>query len=317
MSAPNTSTNNTAPNPSAPQAQSNRPNQGSKKTKKTKSAPYTSKPRSANPLPNDPNTARIQSRLASGGTALDIAEEAYRLCHLNASLRSDLAATKASSLAAPLDTDADTARIKTRLDTNATAREIADEAYHVCRVNAHVRSDRNRAQAELREARKKVAVKDDALGEMRPEYVKMRRMLERAMGLLKSRKIDVPEEFGRGYDDVMELDMHDWQGRKGVKKWLKKKEAEAKGKGKKKENLKDTEKKGPEKMPFLLHVETGRKYDMSKPLADQDSDGGGSEQEPEPELPVVSKKKRKGGDMEGPMAKKARTDDLEEGEIVE
>jgi hypothetical protein len=320
MSALNTSTGSTAPNLQAPQARPNRPNQGNKKSKNKngnkKNAPYISKLRSADPLPNDSDTTRIQARLASGGTALDIAEEAYRIIRINVTLRRDLAAAKAAS-AAPFETDADTARIKNRLDDNATAKEIAGEPYRVCRVNAHVKSNRNRAQAELRDARKKIAVKDDALSEMRKEYPQMRTVLQRTWGLLKSRDISVPDDLRKQYDSAMEPDAHFWQ-KKMVEK--KKDEPKPKGKGKKKDEVKEPEKK-EEKTTFLLHVESGRKYDLGKPLAEQDSDGGESEHESEPESaePVARKNKRKGGDdIQEPVAKKrARMDDLEEGEIVE
>lgn len=168
MSAPIASTGTTQQNaPPAAPSQSNRPNQGSKKSKKNKKANEAGpKLRSADPLRNDSDTTRIQARLASGGTAADPAEEGYRLCGINASLRRELTAAKA----VPLTTDNEAARIKARLDNNATPQDMAEEAYRICRVHAHAKKDKARVQAELREVKKQVAVKDDALAKMRVEY---------------------------------------------------------------------------------------------------------------------------------------------------
>jgi hypothetical protein len=56
----------------------------------TKSSAYTSKLRSATPMDNDIDTWRIRARLDNYGTPKEIAEEGYRVCRLNASLRRDL-----------------------------------------------------------------------------------------------------------------------------------------------------------------------------------------------------------------------------------
>jgi hypothetical protein len=60
-------------------------------------------------LNNDADSARIQAHLISGGTAADTAEDAYRLCHINASLRRELDAAKAT-IAALLATNNGTAK---------------------------------------------------------------------------------------------------------------------------------------------------------------------------------------------------------------
>jgi hypothetical protein len=99
----------------------------------------------------------------------------------------------------------------------------------------------------------------------------------------------------------------------------KKDEPKPKGKGKKKEEVKGIEKR-EEKTPFLLHVENGMKYNLGKSLAlaEQYGNGEESKDESESEVSVVRKNTRKGGDdNEEPVAKKkARMDDLEEGETA-
>jgi len=300
MSAPTGTTQQNAP-PAAPTQsnRSNRPNQGSKKTKKNKKANAAGpKLRSADPLPGDTDTARIRAHLASGGTATDLAEEAYRLCHINASLRRALAAAKA----APFTTDNAAARIKARLDDNATPQDMAEEAYRMCRVHAHVRKDKARVQAELREVRKQVAVKDDALAEMREEYPEMRRVLGRAFGLLRSRGVDVPRDLGEAFDAVMRGERR----RKAVVKRHLPKTGKV---------VKEEVRGEVKKTPFLLHMQNGKVYDLEKPLAEQDSKEEGESEEDEP--PVVSRK-RKGDEMEMSVAKKARVEsELEEGEVDE
>jgi hypothetical protein len=307
MSAPIASNGTAQQNaPPATPTQSNRPNQGRKKTKKNK-PPNKSGPklRSAEPLGNDPDTTRIQARLASGGTAASLAEDAYRLCRINASLRRELAAAKA----VPFTTDNEAARIKARLDDSPTPKEMAEEAYRMCRVNAHAKKDKDRVQAQLREVKKQMAVKDDALTEMREEYPEMRRILVRAFGLLKARNVDVPEDLSEAYRAVMDVERH-------VKKNAGRRNAP---KARKVVVVKGVRKEEDKKTPFLLHMQNGKVYDLEKPLAEQDSEEEEEEEEEEsePEPPVVSRK-RKGGEMEMSVAKKARVQgEIEEGEVDE
>ncbi|EAT88680.1 hypothetical protein HBH56_065010 [Parastagonospora nodorum] len=305
MSAPIASTGTAQQNaPPAAPTQSNRPNQGRKKTKKNKPATKSGpKLRSADPLSNDPDTTRIQARLASGGTAASLAEEAYRLCRINASLRRELAAAKA----VPFTTDNEAARIKARLDDNPTPREMAEEAYRMCRLNAHAKKDKDRVQAELREAKKQMAVKDDALSEMREEYPEMRRILVRAFGLLKARNVDVPEDLSEAYRAVMDAERH-------VKKNTVRRNAP---KAREVVVVKEVRKEEDRKTPFLLHMQNGKVYDLEKPLAEQDSEEEDSESESESEPPVVSRK-CKGAEMDMSVAKKARVEgEMEEGEVDE
>jgi hypothetical protein len=132
----------------------------------------------------------------------------------------------------------------------------------------------------------------------------MRKVLKRTFGLLKSRSIGVAEDLGRAFDAVMDSG---WQGKKGITKpEIRKDELKAK-----KVVVEVEKKKEAEKAPFLLHMQNGKVYNTERPLAEQDSDS--DESEPEP---LVASKKRRGGDMEMSVAKKARVE-LEEGEIEE
>jgi hypothetical protein len=114
---------------------SNQPNSLSHKANNRKlknSIAYTSKLRSSDPMRNDTDTERICPRLVSGGSAVDLAEGGYRLCRMNAKLRDELAEAK-REVCAPLLTDNDTVRIQNSAENGSTAKEIANEAYRVCR----------------------------------------------------------------------------------------------------------------------------------------------------------------------------------------
>lgn len=130
----------------------------------------------------------------------------------------------------------------------------------------------------------------------------MRKILVRAFGLLKSRKVDVPEDLSKAFGAVM-------QGERQVNKATVKKHLP---KPRKAVVMKEVEKKEAKKAPFLLHMQNGKVYDLEKPLAEQDSD-----EEDEDEPPVVSRK-RKGDEMEMLVAKRARAEsELEDGEVDE
>jgi hypothetical protein len=299
---------------------------------------HTSKLRSSDPMRNDTDTERICLRLACGDSAADLAEEGYRVCRMNAHLRRSLDEAK-RELHAPLPTDNDSARIQERLDNGGTANDIAEEAYCVCRINAHLRKSANSVQADVRGMKQKMAVKDDALSEMRSEYPEMRRVLLRTWKLLESENVKVPDDLRRAYDTLTTLNGHDWQAHKGRRRGVRlRKEGQAKAK-KDKDNAEPQKKKKKEQ-------------DKGKGRAKKDEEGNGQTQEKdkakeikkrsktdlaslsgdsdtsiaEPDPPVS--KKRKAGQMEGPMAKKAKMsineieheDDREgseEGEILE
>jgi hypothetical protein len=316
----------TQSNPTPPQLASNK----ASNRKLKNSIAYTSKLRSSGPMRNDTDTERIRLRLVSGGSAADLAEEGYRLCHMNAKLRGELAEAK-RDVHAPLPTDNDTARIQARLDDGGTAKEIAEEAYRVCRVNAHLRKTASSVQADMREMRKKMAVKEDALSEMRSDYPEMHEVLQRIWGFLKNQNVKVPHDLRKAYEALMMPDGHDWQryrsGKRDVRltkeqadarknkdkaEAQKKKEqtkgqgkdkakGQAKGKGKAKEDEKKSE---PEKTPFRLHMHNGKTYDLAKPLADQDSEAEDSD-DPDvsvskPDPPVF--KKRKGDESDADVS---------------
>jgi hypothetical protein len=316
----------TQSNPTPPQLASNK----ASNRKLKNSIAYTSKLRSSGPMRNDTDTERIRLRLVSGGSAADLAEEGYRLCHMNAKLRGELAEAK-RDVHAPLPTDNDTARIQARLDDGGTAKEIAEEAYRVCRVNAHLRKTASSVQADMREMRKKMAVKEDALSEMRSDYPEMHEVLQRIWGFLKNQNVKVPHDLRKAYEARMMPGGHDWQryrsGKRDVRltkeqadarknkdkaEAQKKKEqtkgqgkdkakGQAKGKGKAKEDEKKSE---PEKTPFRLHMHNGKTYDLAKPLADQDSEAEDSD-DPDvsvskPDPPVF--KKRKGDESDADVS---------------
>jgi hypothetical protein len=244
--------------------------------------------RSANPLLNDSDTALIQARLKSGGTAADIAEEGYRVCYLKASLRRALEQAK-SELLSPLAEDNDAARIANRVNDGANEKNIAGEVYRVNRVNDYLREKADKTQAELREAKQKIAVKDEALSGMRPEYREMGNMLQRAWGLLQNKNVRIPKDMANAYASIMSPDLDDWQTHKISKKGAaagkqdkNESQTKAKGNGKGNEASKDTraqkkkdgdkgkkkegEKKSKqEKTNFLLHTQNGKTYDFAIP----------------------------------------------------
>jgi hypothetical protein len=162
---------------------------------------YTCKLRSLGSMRNDTDTECIRLRFTSDGTAADLAEESYHVCRMKASLRRELDEAK-REVHAPLSTDDDIAHIQARLDDGGMVQEIAEEAYRVCRANTHLRKSANSMQADMHEMRKKMAVKNDASGEVRSEISEMRRLLERAWGLLDIHKVKVPDELRRAYDTM-------------------------------------------------------------------------------------------------------------------
>jgi hypothetical protein len=136
-----------------------------------KSLPYTSKLRSATPMDNNANTARITARLNNYSTPKGIAVEGYRVCRLNLQLCRDLSEAQrklqsglmASVRAVKNDGGSapDVAAIKKRLDSGGSAAEIAAEAYRFCQVN-----DGPRRQLENMDGQKmEFAVMEDALKE--------------------------------------------------------------------------------------------------------------------------------------------------------
>jgi hypothetical protein len=244
---------------------------------------YTSKLRSTTPLYKDIDSTRICDRLATGGTAAELVEEGYRVCRLNASLRRDLDAAR-QDLRSSMSDDKDSARIKNRLDSGATTTEIAEEAYRICRVNAYRKKNKDGAQGELRFGKKKEAVMEDALQEIRAELPELRKVLERTWGLLESRKVKIPEDLSVAYNALMARDGHDWQARKGMKEDVRLTKKGKKQQGKKSKTpsveAKDKRLDELEKVAFLLHTQQGKTYDMREPGQDgDDEDGDGDEDE--------------------------------------
>ncbi|KAH7401808.1 hypothetical protein DE146DRAFT_780020 [Phaeosphaeria sp. MPI-PUGE-AT-0046c] len=306
MSGSNDSSPANSTSASNPAPQSMPTNQNSKTM--TMSSKYPSKFHSTTAVPSDPETARIVACLESGGIAADLAEERYRICRLNASLRRELEEAK-RALCSPQLTDIDVARINNRIDDGASVKEVAEEAYRVCRINAHLRTANKEVQETLWEAKKKLAVKDDALSEMRAESPELRHLLQRAMSMMKE-MVNIPADFRTAYSAIMLQDMHDWQPRLGTKKYYRT-SAQKKGKGKAKEK-----KAKPEKTKNLRRMDHGKTYDLSKSIANQDQgvEGEVSKAKPEP----APSKKRKGTVLEASEPKRARVgSDLEEGEIEE
>ena len=122
--------------------------------------------------------------------------------------------------ASPTPSDNASTRIKAHLDAGASAAELAKEAYHICRINTSLRKDLRYAHNELRQAqkaKKKQAVQEDALSEMREELAETRKLLGRTWGLLEGRRAHVPEELRMAYHALRKRDKHDWQARKGAK----------------------------------------------------------------------------------------------------
>jgi hypothetical protein len=117
----------------------------------------------------------------------------------------------------PMADDNDTARIKNLLEIGATASEIVSEAYRVCRINGFLRRDLAEVRDQIRTDRKEKAVREDALAEMRHELPATRNMLERAWGLLQSRKVKIPDDRKTAYEALTAKDPHDWQSNKGLK----------------------------------------------------------------------------------------------------
>jgi hypothetical protein len=151
----------------------------SKKTRAiNKALSYTSKLRSHTPMDNDIDTQRIRVRLNNYGTPKEIAEEGYRVCHLNVQLRRDLdeaqrklqSGIKSSAHADPAavknkadsgGSTADIAFIKNKLDGGGSAADLAAEAYRVCQVNDELRKQLKATDGQ----KKRMAVMEDALSE--------------------------------------------------------------------------------------------------------------------------------------------------------
>jgi hypothetical protein len=173
----------------------------------------------------------------------------------------------------PMASNNDTERIKNRLESGATASEIASEAYRVCRMNAYIRRDLAQIRQEVRDDKKKKVAQEDALTELRRELPATQKMLERAWSLLQSRKVKIPDDMKTVYAGLTEKDPHDWQASKGHKAQkgaakekkqpdkpmtkAEKKAARAKAKQEKSEKKQTT---------FLLHEPDGETYDARKPI---------------------------------------------------
>jgi hypothetical protein len=177
----------------------------------------------------------------------------------------------------PMASDNDTERIKNRLESGATASEMASEAYRVCRMNAYIRRDLAQIRQEVRDDKKKKVVQEDALTELRRELPATHKMLERACGLLQSRKVKIPDDMKAAYEALTAKDPHDWQANKGHKaqkgaaKEKKQPDKPITKAEKKSARVKAKQKKG-EKKPttFLLHEPDGETYDARKPITTAD-----------------------------------------------
>jgi hypothetical protein len=181
--------------------------------------------------------------------------------------------------------DNDTERIKSRLKSGASASEIASEAYRVCRMNAYIRRDLAQVRQEVRDDKKKKAAREDALAEMSRELPATRKMLERAWGLLQSRKVKIPDDMKTAYEALMAKDPHDWQANKGPKAQkgaakVKKQPDKPMTKAEKAAQAKAKQDKSEKKQTtFLLHEPDGETYDARKPITTADepkdaADGG-------------------------------------------
>lgn len=119
--------------------------------------------------------------------------------------------------AVPTAKDNDTARIKACVDARAPISEIVDEAYRLCRINGHIRRDLRKIKDDLQlaeEFKKRQAVREDALEEMREELLKTQKLLERTWGYLEHRNIKVPTDMKAAYKALKMRDFHDWQPQK-------------------------------------------------------------------------------------------------------
>ena len=114
------------------------------------------------------------------------------------------------------DSTADVAAIKNKLDNGGSTADLAAEAYRVCQVNDELRKQLNAVDGE----KKRFAVMEDAIKEMRSELPQMRSVLERIWELLeKAPGVQVPQDLKVKYKKLMEPDGHDWQPKRGAKVW--------------------------------------------------------------------------------------------------
>ncbi|KAF1941877.1 hypothetical protein EJ02DRAFT_434406 [Clathrospora elynae] len=171
----------------------------------------------------------------------------------------------------------DTGHIKSRLDGDVTATEIAQEAYCVCHINGFLRKDLKQTKDELRKASDgmKDAVQEDALHEMRQELPETCRLPERAWELLKAhQRLKIPENMKMAYDALKKRDPHDWQPKKGMKYDARLSKKGKKGAGTAKTEQKNNKRKAKEKetkqTAFLLHTPDGNTYDLRKPTVAAD-----------------------------------------------
>lgn len=133
----------------------------------------------------------------------------------------------------------------------------------------------------MRLLKKKHTITEDALKELRPEALELRKVLDRAWKLIEGRKMKIPHDLATAYASLKAKDGHDWQACKGAKantRLTKQEEDEKRRKfQRKKSGKKDKvdakepeEEEEPVKSKFLLHTHEGRTYDLRRPLADQD-----------------------------------------------
>jgi hypothetical protein len=131
---------------------------------------------------------RIKSLLAEVDSALQ----------LNASPPHGLDNEKGKRVA-PLSSDESAAHSKDLV------KDITKEANRVCLQNSRLKKTLNQAEADLRQAKIQLAVKEDALDEMRTEYPVMRKLLERTWGILNSERTytPIPSDMSTAYDALM------------------------------------------------------------------------------------------------------------------
>lgn len=189
--------------------------------------------------------------------------------------------TYASKLrsAAPTARDNDTERIKACVDARAPTPEIVEEAYRLCHINGYLRKDLRNAKDDLRladEFKKRQAVREDALEEMREDLLKTQRMLERTWGYMEHRNVKVPADMKAAYNALKTRDLHDWQPQMGMKKNRKQplqemKSSDASSKQKQKATKKK-KKASEHQTTFLLHTDEGTTRNLRDPVIDSYTD---------------------------------------------
>jgi len=216
----------------------------------------------------------------------------------------------------PLPDDNDTKRITAHLNTSASALNIGQEAYRLCRINALLRADLKKVRAELRSSKQKQAVMEDALEEMRAELPPTQDLLDRLWKVVPKKKIS--PYLKAQYTALRDGDSFDFQPEyrqpkaKDTRDGLRSSREQRQG-------GKHTPATGEGTTTFLVHMHDGEAYDMK----DNNPIGGNNEEDDNDDniapsinvqpreaaasTDIVTARKRRAVEQDGNITKKVKS----------